>query len=256
MEPDQKPPATPLLVTQILGFPPQLLLNDVTNIANNAVQDARMGGEWDGTQEIKRGLGMLETRLKHHADVELESFEAWSLRHLFFVPADLPIVLPQHENLDLTQMPEIEEIMDDIEPLREELDTQRQLKRLLTPAYATSERRRHHAEQRRKHLSFLEGPALEILRTLPDKLLPMYQSLLSLPKLEPVTVMAPEQLRMSEPGKRQWETKQGYLDWAVSRLLAKAGGDGADSKDEWVGEVQQLKAALDAVNADLENPSP
>lgn len=130
----------PLLLPEILGFSPQLLLDDIINVANNAVQDGvngmeeflekwadaraeREGGDWDRTQEVEQGLVAFQTLLEYHTDIAFDFFEAWSLRNIFAIPPDLPIVLPHQQNLDLTQTPEREkELMDEVEELRKQLD--------------------------------------------------------------------------------------------------------------------------------------
>ncbi|KAJ6541904.1 Mis12 protein-domain-containing protein [Mycena capillaripes] len=134
----------PQLLTEALGFSPQLLLDDIINVANHAVQDGVNGtedflqqraGEMDGTQEIEQGLVAFQTLLEFHTDVAFDFFEAWSLRNIFAVPADLPLVLPHHEHLDLTHTPEREqELMDEVERLRNSLEQQRKLKRQLIRA--------------------------------------------------------------------------------------------------------------------------
>lgn len=138
--------APPLLLPEALGFSPQLLLDDIINIANNAVTDAvngleeflqrwaderakKEGGsdatkesEWDPTGEVEQGLVAFQTLLEYHTDIAFDFFEAWSLRNVFAVPPDLPIVLPHQEGLDLTQSPEREkELMDEIVELRLQL---------------------------------------------------------------------------------------------------------------------------------------
>ncbi|KAG6815867.1 hypothetical protein H0H87_010657 [Tephrocybe sp. NHM501043] len=129
-----------MLIPEILGFSPQLLLDDIINISNNAVQDGvngmeeflekwvderakRQGDDWDSTQEVEQGLVAFQTLLEHHTDLAFDFFEAWSLRNIFVVPLDLPIVVPHQQNLDLTHPPEREqELMDELEDLRKQLD--------------------------------------------------------------------------------------------------------------------------------------
>jgi len=132
--------ARPLLVCEALGFSPQLLLDDIINVANQAVQDGvngmeeflqkwmdqraeKLGGDWDGTQEVEQGLVAFQTLLEYHTDIAFDFFEAWSLRNIFAVPQDLPVVLPHHEKLDLTATPEQEQVLlDHIEELRRKID--------------------------------------------------------------------------------------------------------------------------------------
>jgi kinetochore protein Mis12/MTW1 len=134
--------APPQLLTDALGFSPQLLLDDIINIANQVVQDGVNGtedflgkgleeragqpGEEDRIYEVEQGLVAFQTLLEFHTDVAFDFFEAWSLRNIFAVPADLPIVLPQHENLDLSQTPEREqELMDELADLRTQIESVR-----------------------------------------------------------------------------------------------------------------------------------
>ncbi|KAF7337644.1 Centromere protein mis12 [Mycena sanguinolenta] len=81
------PPALipPQLLTEALGFSPQLLLDDIINVANHAVQDGVNGtedflqqrtaqlGEADSTQEIEQRLVAFQTLLEFHTDVALTS---------------------------------------------------------------------------------------------------------------------------------------------------------------------------------------
>ena len=138
----------PLLLCEALGFSPQLLLDDIINIANNAVQDGVNGMEeflqkWadervaqgdendpktranieETTHEVEQGLVAFQTLLEYHTDIAFDFFEAWSLRNIFMIPPDLPVVLPHQEGLDLTVTPEQEqEAMDEVEELRKRLD--------------------------------------------------------------------------------------------------------------------------------------
>ena len=112
----------PLLICEALGFSPQLLLDDIINTANNAVQDGVNGMEeflqkranekLAKTQsllgsdaimhEVEQGLVAFQTLLEHHTDIAFDFFEAWCLRNIFMIPSDLPIVLPHQEGLDFT----------------------------------------------------------------------------------------------------------------------------------------------------------
>jgi len=138
----------PLLLCEGLGFSPQLLLDDIINIANNAVQDGVNGMEeflqkWadervaqgdendpktranveETTHEVEQGLVAFQTLLEYHTDIAFDFFEAWSLRNIFVIPPDLPVVLPHQEGLDLTVTTEQEqEAMDEVEELRKRLD--------------------------------------------------------------------------------------------------------------------------------------
>jgi kinetochore protein Mis12/MTW1 len=133
----------PLLICEALGFSPQLLLDDIINTANNAVQDGVNGMEeflqkWADEKlaktqsvlgsdaimhEVEQGLVAFQTLLEHHTDIAFDFFEAWCLRNIFMIPTDLPVVLPHQEGLDFTITVEKEqELVDEVEQLRKRLD--------------------------------------------------------------------------------------------------------------------------------------
>lgn len=106
---------------------------------------------------------------------------------------------------------------------------------------------------------------MEVLGALPGKLTTMFNSVSTLPPLDPSTMPSISQMQLADPGKRQWETsKTGYLNWAVGQLLERtkeednvAGRSSVDilsTKVEEVGHASQLRAAVEAagsVRADL-----
>ncbi|KAF9440421.1 hypothetical protein P691DRAFT_767790 [Macrolepiota fuliginosa MF-IS2] len=198
----------------------------------------KLGGDWDGTQEVEQGLVAFQTLLEYHTDIAFDFFEAWSMRNIFAIPPDLPIVLPHQENLDLTAMAECEQgLTDEIEQLRRKIDVQRKLRRVLNP-----------------QLSVLQHPSLDTLATLPHKFDTMYDTCSSVEPLDAATISTLTQVELSEPGKRSWEsTKSGYLKWATERLLAKAkegeGGSGEVTnlvdRMEQVGRAERLRKAIE-----------
>ncbi|KAF8958863.1 Mis12 protein-domain-containing protein [Flammula alnicola] len=244
--------APPLLLCEALGFSPQLLLDDIINIANNAVQDGVNGMEeflnkWADervahgkatTHEVEQGLVAFQTLLEYHTDIAFDFFEAWCLRNIFMIPQDLPVVLPHQEEQE-----------------QEAMDEQRKLNRYLKRAIKTSSRQLSQAETRLSNLSSLSSPdgsALDILHDLPPKFLEMYKTISSLPPLD----ISPS-VDLTEPGKRQWETnKTGYMNWALGRLLVKGevgegvGHGAVDKVDRAAAEIgtgEELRRALDAV---------
>ncbi|KAF9444709.1 Mis12-domain-containing protein [Macrolepiota fuliginosa MF-IS2] len=252
----------PLLICEALGFSPQLLLDDIINVANQAVQDGvngmeeflqkwtdqraeKLGGDWDGTQEVEQGLVAFQTLLEYHTDIAFDFFEAWSMRNIFAIPPDLPIVLPHQENLDLTATAEREQgLMDEIEHLRRKIDAQRKLRRVLNRAFRASASQRRQSEHRLAQLSVLQHPSLDTLATLPHKFDTMYDACSSVEPLDAATVSTLTQVELSEPGKRSWEsTKSGYLKWATERLLAKAKEGEVDRMDQ-VGRAERLRKAI------------
>ena len=77
----------------------------------------------------------------------------------------------------------------------------------------------------------------------------MYQTLLSLPPLEPSFAS----VDLTEPGKRQWETnKSGYLNWAVGRLLAKGDTGISENSKLEIGSGEDLRHALHAVDVAMD----
>ena len=118
------PPSHPTLVPELLGFSPQMLLDDIISATADAIlqclqamepfmqrwADARTAAnasgvkttnkdapgeeEWDGLGVVERGLVAFQTLLEAHTDIAFDFFEAWSLRNIFALPADLPVVAP------------------------------------------------------------------------------------------------------------------------------------------------------------------
>ncbi|KAH9010345.1 Mis12-domain-containing protein [Lactarius deliciosus] len=98
-----------VLVPELLSFSPHFLLDDTINIANDGVgravdamedflnrwAETRLEREpdWDDDKELEQGLVSFQTvtLLEFHTDIAFDFFEAWSLRNIFAVPADLPL---------------------------------------------------------------------------------------------------------------------------------------------------------------------
>ena len=89
---------------------------------SGSFKEKEKDAEWDPTQEIEQGLVAFQTLLESHVDVAFDFFEAWSMRNIFAVPADLPIVAPHQAGLDLAgaaDQPEKEsELLAEIDELR------------------------------------------------------------------------------------------------------------------------------------------
>ncbi|KAJ2912446.1 hypothetical protein MD484_g7965, partial [Candolleomyces efflorescens] len=318
-----------LLLCEALGFSPQLLLDDIINISNNAVQDGVNGMEeflvkWveereerkakevkepeppakgkkgkkkaaeqpkepeDMNHEIEQGLVAFQTLLEYHTDIAFDFFEAWSLRNIFFIPPELEkggvVVLPHYEGADLSNASitggsskaeaKERELMEEIDELRKRLDEQRRLTRLLTRALATTKAAKRRADKRYTDLvSIIPPESLPTLRALPNQLLSLYQTVSSLPPVDPSLIHpAPSQdpaagggggggggggsIGLSGTGKREWEVgSSGYVNWAVQKLVSGArpsvGGSTATTntgvgKDgsgmTWVDQMEQVTA--------------
>lgn len=278
------PPVTaslPLLLPEALGFSPQLLLDDIINVANNAVQDGVNGMEeflqnWtdkrsavspsievEGFQEVEQGLVAFQTLLEYHTDIAFDFFEAWSLRNIFAVPPDLGVVLPHHEGLDLsidrTQAEQREKVLaDEIEELRNKIDNvcyysltatldnyvhQQQLaKRQFKGAVRISSVRRRRAAQRLNNLLSHLPSSLGKLGSVPSKITDMAEIIYSIQPLEPPIVASHAQPPQPEVGRRPWESsKTGYVNWVIAKLVEKARELGKE------GDVNNLQAGAEAV---------
>ncbi|KAI6038446.1 Mis12-domain-containing protein [Pisolithus marmoratus] len=236
----QGPTVPPVLLPEILEFSPQLLLDDIINFANEAITNAvdgleeflfrwaadretRVHDDWDSTQEVEQGLVAFQTLLEYHTDIAFDFFETWSLRNIFAIPADLPIVVPHQEGLDLDYPAELEtDLMAEVQSLRKKIDAQRRLKRLLARSARLSSAKARRSEKKLSELSFLGDPLLHELGQIPDRFESMFTAASSLPPLTPEATAALTQLPLPDPGKRPWElSKAGYIDWATKQLLTK-----------------------------------
>jgi len=131
---------------------------------------------------------------------------------------------------------------------------QRKLNRVLRKSIKTASFQLTRAESRYQAISALAPPsssALDTMANLPPKLLEMYQVVASLPPLDVNPTADQAQLKS---GKRQWETsKNGYVNWAVGRLLAKSDGSNTETGNIMpaqghfaVGQVQSLTQGIGA----------
>ena len=108
---------------------------------------------------------------------------------------------------------------------------------------------RRRAEARRDRISLLTPTSLNLLASIPPQLLVMYDSVRSLPVLDAEERAALLQMALTEPGKRKWETsKTGYLNWAVSQLLAKR-QPGTTPGIDFIHEEAKKTASTEALKA-------
>ncbi|KAG8217276.1 Mis12-domain-containing protein [Butyriboletus roseoflavus] len=259
----QGPTVPSVLLPEILRFSPQLLLDDIINFANEAITNAvdgleeflfrwatdreqRINEDWDSTQEVEQGLVAFQTLLEYHTDIAFDFFETWSLRNIFAIPADLPIVVPHQEGLELTYPPEREtELMSEIDELRKKIDAQRRLKRLLTRSVRWSAALARRSETQLNQLSFLQSPQLRELGQVPDELESMFLAISSLPALTPESTAALIQLPLADPGKRPWETsKSAYFDWATKQLLARVKQQTSGTGDTTIASLAKLSDTI------------
>ncbi|TDL22005.1 Mis12-domain-containing protein, partial [Rickenella mellea] len=268
----------PTLLPEILGFSPQLLLDDIVNAAQQSIFDCidgldaiatQWGQNWkkrtgeDVAQEFEQGIVTFQTLLESHTDLAFDFFETWSLRNIFSFPEGLPIVVPHQKGLDLNEPAEEEvELLAEIEELRQQITNQRKLKRMYTKAVRISATNLRRSEERVKRLDYLANPSTKDLLSLPEQVLQLYESVSSLPHIDP-TASAAATSRLPDPGRRQWETnKTGYVNWAVGQLVAKSKEQGsgggstavgnAVEQAYSVGEVGEVKGALSALEGTRE----
>ncbi|KAJ3530618.1 hypothetical protein NM688_g7684 [Phlebia brevispora] len=252
------PPRTTVpsvLLPELLGFVPQFLLDDIIDTANDAVRQAveamevflrrwaserekKVEGDWDSTQEIEQGLVAFQTLLNSHVDIAFDFFEAWSLRNIFAIPPDLPLVAPHHAGLDLEYTANEEtELVNEIKELRRKIQAQRKLQRLFSLAVRKSAVQRSHSQRRLERLAFLNSPQVQTLLRLPKDFVATYEAVSSLPPYDPSTA-SQIPLPLAEPGKRPWETsKIGYMNWAVTQLVSRAKDGAQPTGNSTVGAV-------------------
>ncbi|KAF9527645.1 Mis12 protein-domain-containing protein [Crepidotus variabilis] len=263
--------ASALLLCEALGFSPQLLLDDIINISNNAVLDGVNGMEeflqnWADerrardnadtstsdvdatTHEVEQGLVAFQTLLEYHTDIAFDFFEAWCLRNIFMIPPDLPIVLPHQEGLDLSEgiLEKEQELTEEVEMLRKRLDGQRKLNRSLHRSIRVANNQHALASRRLNKMSSLSS-SLGQQASLPPNLQALYESMSSLPALSSISSKFSPTSGQTEPGRRPWEsTKSGYMNWALGRLLSR-GGNSTPADEEKSSPVDRLDVSTDAI---------
>lgn len=133
------------LLQEILGFAPELLLDDIVDSANNSIYQCVNAmepflrrwleqrtsplepppddPEWSPEAEIEQGLVAFQTLLENHVDIAFDFFDVWCRRNVFAFNPDLPIVVPHQKDLNLNVEVEKEtELYTDIEELRRAID--------------------------------------------------------------------------------------------------------------------------------------
>ncbi|TCD60363.1 hypothetical protein EIP91_010310 [Steccherinum ochraceum] len=244
----------PILVPELLGFVPQFLLDDIVDTANDEVRqaiDAMEGflrrwvitrsekvGDWDSNQDVEQGLVAFQTLLYNHVDIAFDFFEAWSMRNMFNIPPELPIVAPHQQGLNLDRKPDEETMLvADIEGLRRKINAQRKLQRLYSLAVRASAAQRAQSESRLQKLSQFRSSQLEALQRIPADFTSMYSAVSSLPPHDHASITAPPDL-----GKRPWETnKTGYLNWAKEQLVARTQEEEAGAASSGSAVVVSIK---------------
>ncbi len=124
------------ILTEILGFQPQLLIDDLLDSGYDAISKATealeqyLEKDWlpdkslADQEHVMAGLVSFHTLLQDHMNRSFDAFEHWSLKNVFALPDvegpnGMQIILPHQKGLDLT-IKEDEEIktMREIDELR------------------------------------------------------------------------------------------------------------------------------------------
>lgn len=264
-------PSVPsVLLPELLSFSPHFLLDDIVNSANDVVgravdaietfllrwvEEQPPGGAWENTTELEQGLVSFQTLLEFHTDIAFDFFEAWSLRNIFKVPEELEIVVPHQEGLDLDAAQgekgkqTEDELMDEIEELRKQVDNQHRLKRLYTRAVHKSSIQAARAQRHLQQLSFLQSLVTspsQPLSALPPHISELFNAIQHLPALD----LSRAEVPPSDPAKRQWEIgKAGYMSWAISQLIERARSMEAEKSDKETEGSVMASALVEEANA-------
>lgn len=133
-------PRQQTILPDILGFAPQLLVDDLLDVGYDAVAkatgafEAYLDENWLPGRSVEdqeaafAGLVAFQTLLQSHLDKAFDAFELWSLKNVFALPdpKELPLVLPHQKGLDLTVTEEEENALErEIEDLRRQVDAVR-----------------------------------------------------------------------------------------------------------------------------------
>ncbi|KAI0291812.1 Mis12 protein-domain-containing protein, partial [Multifurca ochricompacta] len=238
-------------------FSPHFHLDDTINIANDGVgravdamedflnrwAETRLQKEpdWDADKELEQGLASFQTLLEFHTDIAFDFFEAWSLRNIFAVHPDLPLVAPHHAGLDLINFRREAELLAEVDELWRKIKNQKHLKRLLTRAARASQRHAKQAQTRLDRLSFIQPEQLRELHVLAKDVDTLYMNVSGLPPLDPIDM----DVHLPEPGKREWEVgKAGYLSWASAQLIENAKGAAAGGSVLGGASAEEVSAVI------------
>ncbi|CAE7198549.1 unnamed protein product [Rhizoctonia solani] len=223
------------LLTELLGFVPQLLLDDIADAATDTVNNAIDGlevylrNEWlpkrtsstpsqeDLEAEIDSGLLEFQTLLCGHRDMSIDMLEAWSMRNVFCVPEGLNIVMPHQQGLDLnTPQGKDVQLQVDLDVMRRKIENARRFQTQLKQAERVTEQRLERSKARLEHVNALQELDPNQIEHLPAA----YRALLTTLSSLPTTV--PSISSSSASAKKHTESRAEFLDWAVKRLVTSS----------------------------------
>ncbi|KAG9118379.1 hypothetical protein FRC07_007130, partial [Ceratobasidium sp. 392] len=236
------PPITPVkcgkkkALTELLGFVPQLLLDDIADAATDTVNNAIDGLEdylrkWiaareqqppsdDLEAEIENGLLEFHTLLCGHRDMSIDMLETWSMRNVFHVPPELRIVMPHQRGLDLGVLPGRDvKAQVELDVMRRKIEHARKFQEQLKRAEEITQQRLERAEARLEKLRFLKSLDPASVESLPNQIRTLFTSLRTLSTAVPPLPNAP-----AEGTRPHTESRPEFLDWAIRRLVDPATG--------------------------------
>ncbi|CUA70961.1 kinetochore protein Mis12/MTW1 [Rhizoctonia solani] len=223
------------LLTELLGFVPQLLLDDLADAATDTVNNGIDGlevylrNEWlprrtstspsqeDLEAEIDSGLLEFQTLLCGHRDMSIDMLEAWSMRNVFCIPEGLKIVMPHQKGLDMnTPQGKDVQLQVELDVMRRKIENARRFQAQLKQAEQVTEQRLARSKARLERVKALQELDPKRIEHLPAA----YRSLLTTLSSLPTTV--PPLPVTSASTKKHTESRAEFLDWAVKRLVTSS----------------------------------
>ncbi|KAG8705990.1 hypothetical protein FRC09_002639 [Ceratobasidium sp. 395] len=242
------------MLTELLGFVPQLLLDDIADAATDTVNNAIEGLEdylrkWlasreqqppsdDLEAEIENGLLEFHTLLCGHRDMSIDMLETWSMRNVFYVPPELKIVMPHQRGLDLSA-PAGRDVKAQVEldVLRRKIENARKFQEQLKRAEDVTQQRLERSEARLEKLRFLRSLDPSTVESLPNQLRSLFTSLRTLSTAIPPLPAAPP-----DGSRPHTESRPEFLDWAIKRLVDPSNGAGPRGGGDLAGVVSGVRS--------------
>ncbi|KAJ1300707.1 hypothetical protein OPQ81_002353 [Rhizoctonia solani] len=222
------------LLTELLGFVPQLLLDDIADAATDTVNNAIDGlevylrNEWlpkrtsstpsqeDLEAEIDSGLLEFQTLLCGHRDMSIDMLEAWSMRNVFCVPEGLKIVMPHQKGLDMnTPQGRDVQLQVELDVMRRKIENARRFQEQLKRAEQVTEHRLERSKARLERVKAFQELDPQHIEHLPAAYRSLLTTLSSLPTTTPP-------LPASTSTKKHTESRAEFLDWAVKHLVTSS----------------------------------
>ncbi|KAG8941718.1 hypothetical protein FRC03_004046, partial [Tulasnella sp. 419] len=157
-------------LAECLGFAPQLLIDDLIDIADSAISKAceafeeYLYNKWlpgkpdEYHDAVEKGLLKFQTLLRNHLDLAFDGLEKWSLNNVFRIEEDLHIVMPHHKGVDfgITQEEETA-LQKEVADTRQSINALRMQNARIALAIRLASRRRERVEKQLERLNFLKA---------------------------------------------------------------------------------------------------